>query len=534
MALTRYASGKRLTPVDEFLPFVPDARAGDDLGAFVASLEGLDALQASLEIGRLYTACLPREHRARFGVYFTPPVLIDRLVSLLEREGVDWAGDRVLDPACGGGAFLIPAIRAVRRALPSLAAEDLLEHIAGHVRGQEIDPFSAWLSQAFVDLELSGEVCSSGVRAPRIVHCLDTLRCADRGRHDVVIGNPPYGRVALDGEMRDRYRASIHGHANLYGLFLHQATEVLAEKGIIGFITPTGFMGGRYFSALRRHMAEVARPAAFELVDARRGVFDDVLQEVTLSVFSRRKTTEGIAIGVLDAGETTPRPIASAALPADGASPWLLPRTLEQAEILAGATCLPGRLADIGYRVSTGPLVWNRHRVALRAGTESGARPIIWADTIGSQGAPSRHAATHIVINEAAQAWLLDRAPCVLVKRTTAREQARRIVAEPLSAERLASLGGAVVVENHVNVIRPTGGEMPATPRALAAFLNTRVVDLVFRCISGSVAVSAYELEAMPVPGVACFAAIESILARGAGAAEVESLVRDAYAGRAQ
>ena len=35
---------------------------------------------------------------------------------------------------------------------------------------------------------------------------------------------------------------------------------------------------------------------------------------------------------------------------------------------------------------------------------------------------------------------------------------------------------------------------------ALAVLLNSDVVDQVFRCINGSVAVSAYELEALPLP----------------------------------
>ena len=38
------------------------------------------------------------------------------------------------------------------------------------------------------------------------------------------------------------------------------------------------------------------------------------------------------------------------------------------------------------------------------------------------------------------------------------------------------------------------------SPAALAVLLNSGVVDQVFRCINGSVAVSAYELEALPLP----------------------------------
>jgi len=34
----------------------------------------------------------------------------------------------------------------------------------------------------------------------------------------------------------------------------------------------------------------------------------------------------------------------------------------------------------------------------------------------------------------------------------------------------------------------------------LCALLNSDIVDKAFRCLSGSVAVSAYELEALPLP----------------------------------
>lgn len=59
---------------------------------------------------------------------------------------------------------------------------------------------------------------------------------------------------------------------------------------------------------------------------------------------------------------------------------------------------------------------------------------------------------------------------------------------------------GRVTVENHVNMVRRSG-ELPAVSLgALAAFLHSAAADRVFRCISGSVAVSAFELEAMPLP----------------------------------
>ena len=87
----------------------------------------------------------------------------------------------------------------------------------------------------------------------------------------------------------------------------------------------------------------------------------------------------------------------------------------------------------------------------------------------------------------------------MLLQRTTAKEQSRRLIAAELPQAFIAEYG-AVVIENHLNMIRPIA-ESPAVPAAtLAALLNSPILDRAFRCISGSVAVSAYELESLPLP----------------------------------
>ena len=50
----------------------------------------------------------------------------------------------------------------------------------------------------------------------------------------------------------------------------------------------------------------------------------------------------------------------------------------------------------------------------------------------------------------------------------------------------------------------------------LYCFLKSRVADGVFRCISGSVAVSACELESMPLPPVSELKKIEAMINKGA------------------
>jgi len=91
--------------------------------------------------------------------------------------------------------------------------------------------------------------------------------------------------------------------------------------------------------------------------------------------------------------------------------------------------------------------------------------------------------------------------PAILVQRTTAPEQKRRLICVELTEKDLDDWGGAVVVENHVNVLRAPAVGVPLVPQeTLLSVLQSECMDRVIRCLSGSVAVSAYELENIPLP----------------------------------
>jgi adenine-specific DNA-methyltransferase len=89
--------------------------------------------------------------------------------------------------------------------------------------------------------------------------------------------------------------------------------------------------------------------------------------------------------------------------------------------------------------------------------------------------------------------------PCVLLQRTTAKEQDKRLIAAALP-ETLIQEGKGVVIENHLNMIIPIIKNPLVSLHVLAAFLNSKAVNDAFRTISGSVAVSAFELESLPLP----------------------------------
>jgi len=153
------------------------------------------------------------------------------------------------------------------------------------------------------------------------------------GRFDLVIGNPPFGRVTPDPDRRAFFKWSVYGHANLYGLSTDAALHWAKEGGVIGYVTPTSMLSGLYYKALRGLLADAAPPLAVNFVSERDGVFADVLQETILATYRRggaERTGKVGCIAVDVESATSWRKAGTFALPVHQDAPWLLPRAPDQ------------------------------------------------------------------------------------------------------------------------------------------------------------------------------------------------------------
>jgi len=499
----------------------------------------LGPIEAGFEIGRTYTATLPTSYRTQHGIYYTPPVLTERLLSLATRAGIDWSTDTVLDPACGGGAFLAPAALRMVKARAEDEPSAVLDHIAHHLRGYELDPFGAWSSRVVLEAALLDQFRDAGRRLGNVIQVTDSLEHrTDDPTFDAVIGNPPYGRVTLASERREQYERSLYGHANIYGLFTDLALHLTAENGRIAFVTPTGFLAGQYFKALRRLLGREAPPVLIDFLSAREGVFADVLQETLLAVYNKARSSA--ETGTADVSVVTPTDSDTLQIekagtfkrPDDPTRPWIIPRRTEQGPLVEGMHEMPHRLHDYGYEVSTGPLVWNRYKEQLRSTPGDDTYPLIWAEAVTADGhfrfrSEKPNHEPYFTLGDDQDRFLIQQ-PCVLVQRTTAKEQHRRLIAAELPRSFIEEHNG-VVIENHLNMVYTTEEDPAVSVAALTALLNSAIVDQAFRCISGSVAVSAYEMEALPLPSLDTMREVETLLRAESSADEIEHRFRTAY-----
>ncbi len=78
-------------------------------------------------------------------------------------------------------------------------------------------------------------------------------------------------------------------------------------------------------------------------------------------------------------------------------------------------------------------------------------------------------------------------------------------------------------------MIIPLTNDVQVPLETLAAFLNSHATNEAFRAISGSVAVSAYELESMPLPEPRQLAALTNLIRDGNATDEIEKICLQFY-----
>ena len=158
-------------------------------------------------------------------------------------------------------------------------------------------------------------------------------------------------------------------------------------------------------------------------------------------------------------------------------------------------------LADLGVEAVTGTIVWNRLKPHVRDEPAEDALPLIWGNgvrTFRFAGLGNRVGqGTHMAL-VSKTLGIVSYGDALLVKRMTAKEEPRRLVACQLPDEYAQSDRG-YFAENHVNLVRPKVSGARIALDAVLGLLNSRLFDFVFRALNGNTQVSATELELLPI-----------------------------------
>lgn len=220
-------------------------------------------------IGRMYENLIGPPERKKYGQFFTAPQVVDLINAFCIREHEA----RVMDPACGGGTFLVRAY-ARKKALAARKGKTVSHQtLLGEIFGIDIAGFPAQLAT----INLAVRQLAAEANYPQVVQRdffsvfpgmpVDTLPVGSNGAEvdvvvqglDAVVGNPPYirqedlsrqekGRLTalLNQQYRGPGKPKLSGRSDLYAYFFPHGAAFLKEGGYLGLITSVGWLDTEY------------------------------------------------------------------------------------------------------------------------------------------------------------------------------------------------------------------------------------------------------------------------------------------------
>jgi adenine-specific DNA-methyltransferase len=488
-------------------------KAFNDLASWLVERPFLDS---AFWLSSAYSIWVGDGVRKEKSLYFTPPILAERLIDDLISHGASLIHHTWMDPACGGGAFLAPVAVRMVRSLTKIGKKpnEIIEIVSNNLVGNDIDRTLAYLSTQFLTMSLYDQILISNIQPKFRISVRDGLMEADdeNKKADVIICNPPYRKMKSTeaNEYKKLFSNILEGQPNIYGLFIYQCLKLGTKDALVGLLTPTSYLSGKYFTKLRRAILNESHVCQLDLVDDRVGVFIGVSQGAVLSLYKRSTckapnlNTEVYALSIT--GLFTK--VGTCAL-ADCSGAWPIPREEGDQEIISRASLSPYRMTDFGYKARIGAYVDYRDKRKTYATQPDNKKmkavfPIIWSSDITSDGRlnhgrTSEQDGHHIFIEMGNREHsAVVRRPVIALQRVTSPDQPRRLVCAPIDEDFVKRHDG-VVGENHVIFLEQTDTTEISTS-LFAAILASQPIDRLFRSISGAVNVSVSELNQLTLP----------------------------------
>jgi type I restriction enzyme M protein len=246
-----------------FLPY----RSPETLGLFLKEIDYFD-YSHSEELGNAYEYLLSiMSSQGDAGQFRTPRHIIEFIVDAINPT----KDDKILDPACGTGGFLVSAYKHILEqhddkddpeGKEKPLTPDQKRKLMQNFEGYDIDPTMARIAQVNMYLHQ--------FKNPKIVQ-YDTLSQDERwnDKFDVILANPPF--MSPKGGIKPHSKFAIQSSRSEV-LFVDYIANHLKPRGRAGIIVPEGiiFQSGTSYKALRKGLVE---DGLYAVVSLPSGVF---------------------------------------------------------------------------------------------------------------------------------------------------------------------------------------------------------------------------------------------------------------------
>jgi type I restriction-modification system DNA methylase subunit len=251
-------------------------------------------------IGRVYEELIPDVERHRLGQYYTPPPIIELITEMCIKS----PNDKVLDPACGSGGFLVKAyhkLKDLKKKENPFADDDKLhKELLNQLYGIDINPFPAQLSS--INLAVRNlKVTSRNINL--VVSDFFKVKPSTGiipKEFDVVVTNPPYTRQE-EMEYKDQIREEaltysdgskipLDARAGIYAYFFTQSARFMKNHGMMGQITSDTWLDVGFGEDIKRFFLEHFKIHAIIWYDIR--AFEKALVGTCITILKKEEESK--------------------------------------------------------------------------------------------------------------------------------------------------------------------------------------------------------------------------------------------------
>jgi len=258
------------------------------------------------------TTIISKTEKKELGIYFTPPSLISKILTLIEPFLT--TSHTLLEPACGSCEF----ISIIHNKYPHL-----------QITGIEYNETIYQAIQKFNNNKIN--ILKS-----------DFLKYETNEKYDVIIGNPPYF-VIKKTHVDKIYYPYFDGRPNIFILFIIKSLQLLNDNGIFSFVLPKNFLNCLYYNNTRKYINDNFQ--ILHIIDCNDKFIDTEQDTIILIIQKKIKREKSLFVLKIE--------------------DYVIFTNPENNTKLVKLLLNSKSLAQLGFKVYVGSCVWNQNKDIL-------------------------------------------------------------------------------------------------------------------------------------------------------------------------
>lgn len=454
-----------------------------------------NTLNIAYKVTTAFVESIPKKERKKYGQFFTSQKTAEFMASLFS---IDFSKPmlRLLDAGAGTGLLTTALVERLRNS--GYIGE--IYAVCYENDPKVLPTLAENLESLKKSLNIKYEIRIDNYLTSQNFVCADFFK-KEAEEFDMIIGNPPYLKIAKDAPEAQAMPEVCYGAPNLYFLFWAMGINNLKDGEEMVYIIPRSWTSGAYFDRFRKFLFRHCVITNIHIFGSRDKVFDgeSVLQETMIIKVKKTREKPGYvkmsSSATSDFSDIRYYDVDYNTIVAPNQFVFLV-TSQEEAEILSRVNSLTNTLESDELRMRTGLIVDFRTREVLRDNDEDGSFPLFYSHHIknGRVQWPVGRESEYIVTDKSG--YLQENTDYLFVKRFTSKEEKRRLQCGIyLKADH--NEYKYISTQNKINYIKC---DTPELAYGLYVLLNSTLYDAYYRILNGSTQVNSTEINLMPVP----------------------------------